>query len=539
MSDLDRREFIQFLGRSAALAAAASTLPLLSCVSTSKKTAPPFQPIAPSSEDKLTLAEGLSYELLLRWGQRLNSQGQTFGFNNDYLAYIPLDPRNPLEGLLWVNHEYHDPFYCSGWQKGQPRTLAQINKERRDVGGSIVHIRKTSSGSWEAVLPSKYNRRLDAFTPIPLIADEPILGKRTGIGTFANCAGGVTPWGTILTCEENYMNFIGEVSFENGTRNFKPVEGYLSWNSHLKLPPEHYGWVVEVDLRTGKAKKLTALGRFAHECATTIVASDRRTVVYTGDDAEDEHLYKFISSQPGSLEKGELFVADTHQGRWISLSLKNNEQLRKHFKSQTEVLIRAREAARLVGATPLDRPEDIEIDPQTRSVIVALSNNKKQKRPYGSLLRIEELNGDPLSMTFKASTYVAGGPESGFACPDNLAFDPSGNLWMCTDISGSSMARPPYDVFGNNGLFYIPLSGANAGRAFQVASAPNGAEFTGPIFTPDGTLLLSVQHPGERAHDKGYRESHWPDGGNAPPAPCVIQIRGPTLERLLAAPNVT
>ena len=530
MNEFSRREFIHFMGRGAALAATASLLP--GCVTTAKNP-PPFAPLLPSTDDQLKLAAGFNYEIMLRWRQPLNGKGDKFGFNNDYLAYFPLDPRLPFEGLLWVNHEYHDPYFNSGWQKGQPRTAKQVAIERTEVGGSLVHIRRVPGGNWEMVAHSEYNRRLDAFTPIPLISEEPIMGKKIAIGTFGNCAGGITPWGNVLTCEENYMNFVGEAVFTKGVRSIKPVDGYLSWDKFVQLPPEHYGWVVEVEPKTGKAKKLTALGRFAHECATCIVASDDRTVVYSGDDADDEHLYKFISSKPGSLEQGELFVADTVNGRWLSLSLKKNEVLRKNFRSPTDCLIRTREAAKLIGATPLDRPEDIEIDPKNRAVLISCTNNKSQNRPYGSLMRLDEKNGDPLSMEFTARTFIAGGPESGFACPDNLAFDPKGNLWMCTDISGSAVQRDPYKHFGNNGLFYIPLSGEHAGRALQVASAPNGAEFTGPIFAPDGTLFLSVQHPGERAHDKGYPESHWPDGGSSQPMPCVVQIRGPALERLV------
>jgi secreted PhoX family phosphatase len=518
------------MGRGLALTAAASTLE--GCITGMKSEPPPFVPLNPTEEDMLKLAAGFQYEILLRFGQPLNSAGDKFGFNNDYLAYLPLDPRNPFEGLLWVNHEYHDPYYCSGWRKGQPRTAKQVALERKTVGGSIVHIRRGANSPWEFVPNSSYNRRLDAFTPIPFAAGETVLGKKTAIGTFGNCAGGITPWGTILTCEENYMNFVGEALYANGKRTIKPVDGYLSWDKFVSLPPEHYGWVVEVDLKTGKAKKHTSIGRFAHECATCIVASDGRTVVYSGDDAEDEHIYKFISAKPGSLENGELFVADTENGRWLSLSLKNSAILRKHFKTQNECLIRTREAAKLVGATPQDRPEDIEIDPHTRAVIVSCTNNKKQNRPFGALMKIEEKNADPLSMEFQASTFIAGGPKSGFACPDNLAFDPRGNLWMCTDISAPGLKNAPYESFGNNGLFYIPLSGDHAGRAFQVASAPNGAELTGPMFAPDGSLFLSVQHPGEWEHYKGYAGSHWPDGGEAEPAPCVVQIRGPALERL-------
>ncbi len=165
-------------------------------------------------------------------------------------------------------------------------------------------------------------------------------------------------------------------------------------------------------------------------------------------------------------------------------------------------------------------------------MIISCTNNKKEGRPFGAILKIEEKNANPLSLEFTASTFIAGGPSSGFACPDNLVFDRRGNLWMCTDMSGSSIGQEPYGPFGNNGLFYIPLSGDHAGKAFQVASAPLGAELTGPMFAPDGSLFLSVQHPGEWAHYKNYPKSHWPDGGESEPKPCVVQIRGPALERL-------
>lgn len=456
---------------------------------------------------------------------------ETFGHNPDYLAYLPLDPRNSFEGLLWVNHEYPDPYYTSGWRPGKPRTAEQIEIERKAVGGSILHIRKLE-GQWHFVADSKYNRRLDAFTPIPLVTDKPILGHRQAIGTLGNCAGGVTPWGTVLTCEENYQNFVSDVSFETGKRvHHDNSEDYLSWMKFVKLPPEHYGWVVEVDLKTGKSKKLTAMGRFSRECATCVVAPDGRTVAYSGDDTENEHLYKFVASKPGSLERGLLYVADIKAGRWLPLSRRLDPRLKKAFADDTEMLVRTRDAAKIVGATPLDRPEDIEIDPISGAIIVSLTNNKKAGNPFGSLLKIVEKDSNPLAVEFSASTFKAGSPETGFACPDNLVFDRQGNLWMTTDMSGTSMWRAPYESFGNNSLFVIPAKGPDAGIPLRVINAPVGAELTGPMLSPDGkTLFLSVQHPGEQPHDKRQNPSHWPDGGDSVPTPCVVAISGPLLE---------
>ena len=208
-------------------------------------------------------------------------------------------------------------------------------------------------------------------------------------------------------------------------------------------------------------------------------------------------------------------------------------RLQQAFGSQTEMLVRTREAAKLAGATPQDRPEDIEIDPQTGAVFISLTKHKE--RPFGSILKLEEQDNDPSAQEFAASTFLAGGRENGFACPDNLVFDPRGNLWMCTDIASYELNEPPYDPFRNNGLFYIPMSGIHAGSPMQVASAPPGAELTGPTFSPDGrTLFLSVQHPGENSHSTDALSSHWPDGGDALPRPGVICVSGPLLDQLTA-----
>ncbi|NJL24420.1 MAG: DUF839 domain-containing protein, partial [Calothrix sp. SM1_5_4] len=245
-------------------------------------------------------------------------------------------------------------------------------------------------------------------------------------------------------------------------------------------------------------------------------------------------LQVYLSQARLPWKRASFFVADTANGRWLSLDRNKDARLRKAFKDQTELLIRTREAAKIVGATPLNRPEDVEIDPATRAVFVTLTNSKIKADRYGSILKIVEKNADPLSLEFSSSVFKPGGPETGFACPDNLVFDRKGNLWMTTDISGASMHKSGYETFGNNGLFFFPLSGPHAGQSFQVASAPKGAELTGPCFSPDGrTLFLSVQHPGEHHHARPEMESHWPDGGAAPPAPCVVAVSGPALDAII------
>lgn len=516
-NSINRRTFIEFLGKGALVSLLAPSF-LTECRNKV------FQGISPTFQDGIKLAPGLSYRVVIGWGDPISPNDQ-FGFNNDYLVYQPLDPANPDDGLLWVNHEYADPRFVSGYTGQGEKTLEQVDQEMYHVGGSILHIRKNTEGLWEVVQGDPMNRRITAHTEIPFLWHEPIAGKTSAMGTLGNCAGGVTPWGTILTCEENYDAYFGERNFETMER--VPLEDSdEKWYLHYDNPPEHYGWVVEVDLRTGQSRKLVGLGRCAHECATVKQLADGRVVVYSGDDANDQCVYKFIADRPNSLESGKLYVANLAAGRWELLDHAENPLLREKFASQTEVLVRLREAADLIGGAKLDRPEDIEIDPITGHVLVTLTNNKPKGNFFGSIMKIRETNNDYASLTFESETYLTGGPETGFACPDNMAFDQEGNLWFTSDISGSEMNRNHYKPFGNNGLYLVPRSGAEAGKVIQIASAPNGAEFTGPWFAPDGkTLFLSVQHPGEDSKDASQFTSHWPDGGASAPRPAVIAIQ--------------
>ena len=481
--------------------------------------------IKPSGADDLILAPGLEYHVLIKWGDAI-SASDTFGFNNDFTAFIP-KKGNPRDGFLWVNHEYIDPVFVSGHVGGSTKTLEQVEIEQYNVGGSILRVR-FERGQWRVVYNDPVNRRIHGQTRIPFNWPHEIYGSDHAIGTLANCSGGVTPWGTILTCEENYDQCYGERDEKTGRRVFPA--GDSQWPEYFDYPPEHYGWVVEVDPATGSAQKHVALGRCAHECATMKELPDGRVVVYTGDDAVDQCLYKFVSSKPGSLAFGTLYVANVLLGQWMPLVHHHSPVLQRFFKDQTDVLVNLRKAARLIGGTPLDRPEDIDIDPLTGDVMVALTNNVPRGNYFGSILKISEADGDHASLKFIPDTYLAGGEETGFACPDNMAFDRAGNLWFTSDISGSLMHREPYAAFKNNGLFLVPRTGKQAGQVLQMASAPRDAELTGPWFAPDGeTLFLSVQHPGEMTTSLDAMTSHWPEGGDAMPKPSVVAIGGKTL----------
>ena len=518
----NRRKFLEILTKGTV---SASLLPYaVSGCNTAETISGPIQGIAPSSDDALVLAEALDYRVLIRWGDAISEQ-DTFGFNNDFIAFFP-DKQNTDEGVLWVNHEYINSLMIHQ-QTITEKTREQIKQEMYAVGGSLVRVKK-ENGQW-SIIQQAANKRLTGLTDIPFNWDTPIEGKQTAMGTLGNCAGGVTPWGTVLTCEENYQYFYSDR--RPGDRSITPsVEG---WERFYANPPEHYGWVVEVDPATGTAQKHVALGRCAHECATVKELDDGRLVVYTGDDKNDEHLYKFISSQPGSLREGTLYVANLDLGMWIPVDVDQQPLLMAQFKTQTEALVYLRESAKILGATSLDRPEDIEIDPVSGDVLVALTNNIPRDNYFGSILKIEEENGDHASLTFQATTYLTGGKDTGFASPDNMVFDRAGNLWFTSDISGSKMNQSPYSAFKNNGLFLVMRDGPQAGEVIQIASAPVDAEFTGPCFSPDGTtLFLSVQHPGEQSPSLEALTSHWPGEPGSLPRSAVVTIQGPLLNQI-------
>ena len=518
MRDLDRRDFLKFLGATTySLSSVGILNTLASCQSSPLKN---LSGISPTFEDKLILASGLKWEKIISYGDPI-FKNETFGFNNDYIA---IEPLNNNELLMWVNHEYVNPQFIGGWA----RTKKNVTKERHLVGGSIIKV-KNENGSWKYINGDPANKVVRGDTKIPFNNGVKVKGKDYAIGTLGNCAGGKTPWGTFLTCEENYQDCYGDRNYVTG--EFYPSR--LKWENYYKNPTEHYGWVVEVDPHSGNAKKHTNLGRFAHECATCVTADAGNVVVYSGDDKKDEFIYKFISKAKDNFDEGVLYVADVTNGKWLPLDLELSPILKKHFKSQIDVLTYPRHASRILGATEMDRPEDFEIHPYTGEIYLTLTNNTNKKNYHGSIFKISETGGDYNSLTFSSENFALGGLMNGFSCPDNLCFDPKGNLWVASDISGSSIGKAPYNEYGNNGLYVIPTSGPKAGIPIQVASAPVHAELTGLCFSPDHkTLFLSVQHPGEKSQNPFKNPtSTWPDGGI--PKSSVVAISGPLLEQIV------
>jgi len=513
-----------------------------------------FTPIGPSTADDLVLPPGYEYQVVAPWGLEIGN-GQTVGFNHDWVGFFPIDliekgvdpqhvhsgfthsEHSSTEGLLVINHEYVNPMFVSDYlDPEQPKTPEQVALEQDAVGLSVLHVQRAEDGTWSVVADAPENLRITALTPMLLTGPAAAIdGGPEAIGTLGNCSGGMTPWGTALSCEENFQDY--------------PVEaptGY-GWDAEI-YGKRHYGWVVEVDPfdTASTPRKHTALGRFRHENVAIAVTEDGTVVAYMGDDKADSCVYKFVADQKFTdvadrannlkiLETGKLYVADFGNGKWILVDYDAQEALQTAadadgnllFADQAAVLADARAAALMLRATPVDRPEDIEIHPLDGSVFIALTNNTGHGNFHGQIVRLFETDNNAAAETFAWNIFAVGGSQSGFSSPDNLLFDGEGNLWMVTDVSSSRVGAGIYEFQQNNGLFFFRTEGPYAGIAYQFASGPNQCELTGPAWTPDGTtLFLSIQHPGEESESLDALTSHWPEGGDTIPRPATVAITG-------------
>lgn len=543
MSELNRRKFLTYVGTGVGALTVASTglgamVPKAEAKGVEaashlfgfqkKISGLNFKPIDPTDKDDLVLPRGYKYDVVAAYGDVINKKGDTFGFNNDFTLYFPID--KDKRGLLWVNHEYSSDLFVHGARPANGKyTAAQIQKMLYNQGGSIIEVYRDKEGTWKMDTDSKYARRITGLTPFQLTGPakgSKAVGGATNVqGTFANCSGGMTLWGTVLSAEENFE----------------------STSKDAGLNDTHYGWIVEIDPfdPNFKPRKHTALGRFNHENAAVGLTNDNRVVVYMGDDKKDACVYKFISknkyvksrgkANSDLLEEGTLYAANMGSGKWVPLTIENvqkaakgNADLLKKFQSQADVAVLCHEAALLVGGTPTDRPEDVEISPFDKTVFIAHTNNDKHGNFHGHITRFIEEGDDLGALTFDFEIFAAGGKQSGFSAPDNLTFDSLGNLWTVTDMSSSKLNTGIYTHFANNGMFVIPTIGKNTGEAFQFASAPVEAELTGPSFTPnETTLFLSIQHPGEETEDLNNLTSKWPHRkGDTMPRPGVVAITG-------------
>ncbi len=590
-----------------------------------RRTRLPFAPVAVTRADTITVPAGYTATTFIPWGTPITGrypawledasnsaedQAQQVGMHHDGMHFFPMNSRlggrQSDHGLLVLNHEYIDAplLHRNGPTvvDGKRANVDEVRKEINAHGVSVVEIRRGPRGEW-SVLPSSRNRRITGATPMRI--EGPARGHalmRTRYspsgtstrGTLNNCSNGHTPWGTYLTCEENWAGYFASADSElprelsrygvrgSGRYGWETVAGdeFERFNAtrtaadasgDYRNEPNTFGWIVEIDPfdPTSTPVKHTALGRFAHEgLVFAPVKPGRPVVCYSGDDSQNEYIYKYVSrdryrpqrSDGRLLDDGTLYVARFNpdgSGDWLALDYDNPDFQRAceaagiRFADQGEVLVNTRLAADIVGATKMDRPEWGAVHPDTGDVYFTLTNNSSREQAipsnprtpnaYGHIIRWREASRDFAGIRFNWDLYLLAGPESDsrspagraldgsniMASPDGLWFDDEGRLWIQTDMSGSQLRTGP---FGNNQML---VSDPRNGETRRFLVGPLGAEVTGITATPDfRTLFVNIQHPGEGSTSTNFTSS-WPDGTGRRPRSATVIISREDGKRLM------
>lgn len=549
-----------------------------------------FNMVKANTLDTVTVPEGYKWEVVASWGDPLFSnapafdaatggtgvsQELAFGDHNDGMAFFSKDGKQ----IMAINNEYTngDTLHANR-SDGMPKTTDDVRKNKAAHGVSIIEVAQRG-GNWGVVQDSVYNRRITADTEMDITG--PARGHKwmqtsadpkglVAKGTWNNCGNGQPPWGTYLTCEENFNGY-----FTANDKNYKmpeafkrygiSSEGRYNWAmaddrfNLAKEPnePNRFGYVVEIDPLdpTSRPKKRTALGRFKHENAELTIAANGHVVVYLGDDERGEFLYRFISKHKylagghnrDLLEEGTLYVAkfhDNNRGEWVALTPKTTGM------TEAEISIHTRMAASKVGATTMDRPEWVAAHPHKAEVYCSLTNNKNRgvkpnaggdatpaggpnprvKNNFGQIVRWMPMDSDHTHNEFKWDLFVlAGNPavyddanagskninqDNMFNSPDGLKFDSKGLLWIQTD--GNYSNEKGFQGQGNNQML---VGDPETGEIRRFLVGPKECEITGSAWNAGRTtMFISIQHPGEKGN------SHWPNGGNSVPRSSVIAI---------------
>lgn len=542
-----------------------------------------FENVPANTNDTITLPTDYQWKPLVSWGDPLwsnasafthtenfdaENQEWAFGDNNDGMKHFNIDGRE----VLAINNEYVNfASVFNHYETIRPQSKDDIVKTQRAVGVSIVEVKATKDG-WQVVKDSKFNRRVSAKTPMeitgPARGHELLKTKQDpkgvkSYGTWANCGSGKTPWGTYLTCEENFNGYYASqdknVTISDELQRYGIFAQGYGYDWHLvderfdlaKTPnePNRSGFVVEIDPKNPNStpKKRTALGRFKHENAEMVMADNGQVVVYLGDDERGEYLYRYVSKNryhknadiDDLMENGTLYVAkfnDDSSGSWIPLTKETTGM------DLAEICIHTRQAASKVGATTMDRPEWVAANPHKAEVFCALTNNKnrgiktnaggdaqpvdsvnpRQENHYGQVVRWVPKNNDHAAERFSWNLFVlAGNPtvykeglyagsknvnsDNMFNAPDGIHFDTQGKLWIQTD--GKTSNKDEFAGMGNNQML---LANPQTGEIKRFMVGPKECEVTGFSYSEDRkTIFVGIQHPGEKGH------SNFPYGGVA------------------------
>ncbi len=546
-----------------------------------------IQSIPISTDDLVHLSPGYEHSILYAWGDPIVPGGPSFrcdasnpaseqwqqaGTHHDGMEFFPIGGSSS-HGFLILNHESFDDglIHRDG---ANPPSAEKSEKGKAACGVSVIEIRRDQdTGIWQRI-PSRIARRITAASPMLLTG--PAAGHalmqtradpqgRTVYGTLANCAAGKTPWGTYLTCEENFQDFFKlppETERQTPAEKRYMQDAALMNQWHLfderfdyDVEPNEYnrfGWVVEIDpLNKKPARKRTALGRFRHENAAVCLAPSGQVVIYMGDDSRFEYVYKFVSEgiyDPEDhsniddlLDTGILYAAEfssENRGQWIALTHgKNGLDAAHGFDSQGHVLIHARLAAAHVGATNMDRPEWLAVHEGRGEVYVSLTNNSKRGLPgqsaanianprnqnsHGHIIRWREKDGDAAAESFEWEIFLLGGEKPGemsISSPDGMYIDGRGVLWVQTDVASSLLNSGDFAQFGNNQVVAVD---PHTGGIRRFLTGPLRCEITGLTTTPDGkTMFVNIQHPGQPSNaltasgSKPNEHGSWPDGESA------------------------
>jgi secreted PhoX family phosphatase len=537
-----------------------------------------FAPIAMTTDFTVHVPEGYAWKPVARWGDALFSdapafdpatgttaagQARAIGENTDGMELFVIDGRE----VIAVNHEYVNlDVNLPGNPDGLPLTPDDVLKLQNAQGVSVMEVARGADG-WAIVVDSPLNRRITNNTPMTITgpaAGHDLLkteADATGtqvLGTLNNCGSGRTPWGTYLTCEENFNSYFGSTDAayalpEAFARYGIDVEGgygYEKFDARFDISknpnePNRFGYVVEINPADPASVpvKHTALGRFKHENAATALAADGRLVVYLGDDERGEFLYRWVSATPyveggdtsTLLTEGQLFVAvfaDDMTGKWTALTPEATGM------TPAEIAIHTRMAGSKVGATTMDRPEWVAVNPVAVEAYCALTNNRNRgvkpnaggdatpvggpnpraENNFGQIVRWRPEGGDHGTDSFGWDLYVmAGNPtvhQDAFAgsanvnagnmfnSPDGMMFDSTGLLWIQTD--GDDSNEGDFAGQGNNQML---IGDPVSGQIERFLTGPNGSEITGLLWSADRkTAFVGVQHPG----------GSWPDGTGLP-----------------------
>lgn len=557
-----------------------------------------FEPIGTNSNDTITVPKGFKHHVVASWGDPLWTQGVPFdhatrgtgasqalavGDNNDGMALFgTADGRS----ILASNNEYTNRAITYGNRASKrPENADDVMKGKAAHGVTVMEIAQ-QDGQWGIVKDSPYNRRITADTPMEITgpaAGHDLLktafdptGTRS-LGTWNNCGNGKTPWGTYLTCEENFNGYYSSSEQVKDKEKIALPDGYAryslgpkDWGYRWAMADERFdiskhpnephrnGYIVEIDPMdpSSTPKKRTALGRFKHENAELVIADNGHAVVYLGDDERGEFLYRFVSAgkvvangdNADLLAQGELYAAkfsDDGVGQWLHLTPESTG-----MASKAEICIHSRQAGSAVGATTMDRPEWVAAHPTKAEVYCSLTNNKNRaKKPnaggdetpvngpnprkgnkYGQIVRWRPAGGDHTAAGFEWDLFVmAGNPtvhtdayagsknvtaKNMFNSPDGLGFDSKGGLWIQTD--GNYTNQNDFAGMGNNQMLF---ANTQTGEINRFLVGPKQCEITGFAWSGDKkTLFIGVQHPG------GKGDGHWPEGGDAVPRSSIVAI---------------